>query len=108
MGDRYELIKDCVYCGKTDDRIWYAPTSGFLTFKCDKCKKENFITSDFEVKKIEEVTYEEVYDTLAFTSTMMDEKQIKDYAKQLFKQLKKQDEFQEIVSEKLKKIKDGK
>ena len=38
MGDRYILTVTCK-CGFTDTDVWYAPTSGFLTFKCPKCRK---------------------------------------------------------------------
>jgi len=38
MGDRYTLKVKCE-CGFTDDDVWYAPTSGFMTWKCPKCKK---------------------------------------------------------------------
>ena len=105
MGDRYELIRNCIYCGKTDYEIWYAPTSGFITFKCEKCKKENFITSDLKVKKMEGLTYEDVEDAVSSASNMMDDKQIKEYTKQLFKQLKKEDPLQSVVRAKLKRIK---
>ncbi len=106
MGDRYELIKDCVYCGETEEDCWYAPTCNSFGFTCKKCKRYNFIATDFEVKKIEDVTYEEIYDTLAFTSNMMDEKMIKSCAKEFYDNLKK-DELTEIMKEKLRMIKDG-
>ena len=78
MGDRYELIKDCVYCGALKEDIWYAPTCGFLTFICNKCGKENFIVSDkdFTVKKIADVTYDDVHSAISQASNMMNEKQI--------------------------------
>ena len=105
MGDRYELVRACVYCGKVDDEIWYAPTSGFITFKCEKCHKENFITSDLKVKKMEDMTYEDVYDAVSFTSNFMDDKQVENYAKEMFNKIKRPDPLKEIVKEKLKRIK---
>lgn len=104
MGDRYELIRDCVYCGETEKEVYYAPTSGFITFKCEKCKKENFITSDLKVKKVEEITYDEVEDAISSTSNFMNDKQIRDYAKQVYNKFHQKDELKEIVKEKLKKI----
>jgi len=36
MGDRYILTVTCK-CGYCDDEAYYAPTSGFLDWKCPKC-----------------------------------------------------------------------
>jgi len=38
MGDRYTLSVTCE-CGEKDDDVWYAPTCGFMTWTCPKCKK---------------------------------------------------------------------
>jgi len=38
MGDRYSLIVTCPKCGYKDDDVWYAPTCGFMSWKCPKCK----------------------------------------------------------------------
>lgn len=38
MGDRYTLTVKCK-CGFVDDEAYYAPTSGFMTWKCPKCGK---------------------------------------------------------------------
>ena len=38
MGDRYYLDPKCPECGHIeDDSYYYAPTSGFMTHKCEKC-----------------------------------------------------------------------
>lgn len=34
MGSRYILTVTCPQCGFTDDDVPYAPTSGFLDWKC--------------------------------------------------------------------------
>jgi len=88
MGDRYNLTKECIYCGNTNDEVYYAPTCGFLTFICDKCKKENFITTDFKVKKIEDVTKKDVYWAISNASNMMDEKMIKECTNEFYNKLK--------------------
>jgi len=104
MGDRIELIENCVYCGETEEEVWYAPTCNSFGFKCKKCGKYNFITTDLEVKKIEDITYGDVYWAINNASTMMDEKQIKACAKEFYDNLKK-DELTELMKEKLKQIK---
>ena len=63
MGDRYELILNCAYCGSCNDDVWYAPTCSSDTFTCEKCGKTNFITDSalgFKAKKVEDVEYEEI------------------------------------------------
>lgn len=41
MGDRYYLNPKCPFCGyEEEDYYYYAPTSGFMTHKCEKCGKE--------------------------------------------------------------------
>lgn len=48
MGDRYYLDVTCPYCEHIQDGagdemfmgVYYAPTSGFMTHKCEKCGKE--------------------------------------------------------------------
>lgn len=63
MGDRYHLKLNCAYCGKLnpkekpdsemweDDYVYYAPSSGFESFKCDFCEEENKIIEDFKAIK---------------------------------------------------------
>ena len=82
MGDRFELIKNCVYCDAINKEVWYAPTCNSLTFTCEKCGKENFIVFDegFTVKKLGDVTYDDVYWAINNASSMMDEKQIESCA----------------------------
>lgn len=60
MGDRYDITIHCCYCGAVNVNLWYAPTCSFDTFECVKCKKMNFITSNFKAKKISEVTLDDV------------------------------------------------
>jgi hypothetical protein len=63
MGDRYELILNCAYCGSCNKDVWYAPTCSSDIFTCEKCGKTNFITDSafgFKAKKVEDVEYEEV------------------------------------------------
>lgn len=41
MGDRYYLNPKCPHCGHVEEEdYYYAPTSGFMTHICEKCKKE--------------------------------------------------------------------
>lgn len=88
MGDRYELILDCTYCGKQNEDIWYAPTSGSMTFKCEKCGKINFIKSDLKAYKVENIKYEDVEDAISSTSNMMDDKIIKRVSREFYNKFK--------------------
>ena len=91
MGDRYELIKNCAYCDTLHEDIYYAPTCGFHTFFCDKCGKRNFIVLDdnFTVKKMGDVTYDDIYDSISQASNMMSEEQIETEAQNVFRYLLK-------------------
>ena len=35
MGDRYILTVTCPKCGTVNNDVYYAPTCGFLTYKCN-------------------------------------------------------------------------
>jgi len=86
MGDRYTFYPDCIYCNHTNEEVWYAPTCGVYTFKCEKCKKTNFITSDFTIKKIEDVTLQDIKDAfLMATSIDWDEEDIDRMCKETLK-----------------------
>lgn len=37
MGDRYFLTVTCPKCGFYDDDVYYAPTCGFKSWRCEKC-----------------------------------------------------------------------
>jgi len=89
MGDRFEMDIKCIYCGKVNYDIYYAPTSGFLDFTCTECGKSNFITSYLTVKKIKDVTRKDVYMAISDTANMMSKKQIERCARDYFNGLKK-------------------
>lgn len=91
MGDRYEIDAKCAYCNHLNEGVWFAPTCSAMTFKCEECDKENFITMDFKIKKIEDVTYDEVEEAISGVSNFLDEGQIKKCAKDYFKRLVKND-----------------
>ena len=37
MGNRWILRVTCPECGFVDDDVYYAPTCGFVEWKCPKC-----------------------------------------------------------------------
>jgi phage FluMu protein Com len=44
MGDRYILNVKCPKCDFINEEVYYAPTCGFISHKCEKCgKKINLI-----------------------------------------------------------------
>lgn len=53
MGDRYILEMECKKCGYEDDDVYYAPTCGFVEWKCPKCK---YVV---DLEKYTGITYED-------------------------------------------------
>ena len=89
MGDRYILSKKCVYCGELNEDIYYAPTSNFYTFDCEKCKKTNFIKSNMTIIKIEDAKLKDVKDGFEKTTMgMLKQEDINAMCKETFKRLK--------------------
>jgi len=39
MGDRYIINLFCPYCGKENEEVYYAESSGFTDWRCEFCKK---------------------------------------------------------------------
>lgn len=50
MGGRYTMSLPCAMCGEMDRDVWYAPSSGFDTFKCEHCGTVNEIVMGFVSK----------------------------------------------------------
>ena len=70
MGDRYEGLMDCVYCGESNE-FWYAPTCSSYCFICFKCRKNNFIDMpNNKAKKIEDVTRADVEHAFVMTTNV--------------------------------------
>ena len=89
MGDRYELNINCAYCKELNKDIYYAPTSNFDIFECEKCKKMNFITFNLIAKNIEELKYSDVEaGFLNSTNSAWTDDQIKGVCKERFKKIK--------------------
>lgn len=99
MGDRYELTLRCEYCKNLNKDIWYAPTCNSLTFKCKKCNKFNFITTELTTKKLEKVTYSDIYCAINNASNFMNEEQIKECAKQTWKKWRKTKDYKTHLKE---------
>ena len=67
MGDRYTLQgKVCPYCEKEQDEVYYAESSGFLTHKCEYCKKESIITMGFALTKATKKEIKQLYKDSGF------------------------------------------
>lgn len=60
MGDRYDIDVKCAYCKHINEDMWYAPTSNCDFFRCEKCKGMNFITAEFEAKKLTDTNVNDV------------------------------------------------
>ena len=73
MGDRTWLIIKCGACGtdnpsKEDyeadpmgEGVYYAPSSGFMDFKCRKCGKTNWIECGYYGRIVDEKELKELY-----------------------------------------------
>lgn len=91
MGDRFELNKNCAYCGKLNEDIWYAPTCNVYGFTCSKCKKYNFVTDGLMTKKLEDTTQEDVRNAfLNVTNVPWSDEDIERMTKRDFEELKKE------------------
>lgn len=92
LGDRFYVSTKCSYCNELNEDIYISPTSGFITFTCEKCGKESFVGVELNTnttcKKLEETTYNDIYDSISSSANFMDEDQIKSYSKQLFNDIK--------------------
>ncbi len=89
MGDRYELDLTCSYCQKLNKGVYYAPTCEEYTFSCKGCGKENFITSDFSTKRIEDVVLDDVKKGFKMaTSFEWEESRLIEVCKNILKALK--------------------
>jgi phage FluMu protein Com len=68
MGDRYYIKINCPHCGYKEKELqFYAPTCGFITWKCPKCGEivnlekytgidaESCATTDSGVKTVREL-----------------------------------------------------
>ena len=55
LGDRYQLILKCAWCGKDND-VYYAESCEQTDFICDYCKKKNKISLIFETIKYDQET----------------------------------------------------
>ena len=53
MGTRYYIEVACPVCGYVDDNVYYAPTCGFVEWKCPKCNQV------VDLGKYTGITYEE-------------------------------------------------
>lgn len=83
---------------------WFAPTSNSYTFKCEKCGKTNFITSDLKAIKLEEVTLQHIKEGFEMTTSVnWREGEIDRMCKEIARDLGI-DELREIVAEKLRDI----
>jgi len=95
MGDRYYLTRECVYCGGINESIYYAPTCGIFTFDCEHCGRENFITAEFDVKELEEVTLEDVEEAFSMaTNVDWSEKDFKEMCREFYENLRRRVEKQ--------------
>ena len=86
MGDRYYLNPKCPLCGHVEDEeYYYAPTSGFMTHKCEKCEGE------IDLEKLSGIN------AVSTASTGYGAKAIQEYKRD-------KDELKILVAEKIKKI----
>lgn len=53
MGDRYILEISCPKCGYFDDDVYYAPTCGFVNWRCPECG------TVVDLEKLTGTTYED-------------------------------------------------
>jgi hypothetical protein len=90
MGDRYTLLLNCAYCKSKNEDIYYAPTCGFYTFKCEECGLDNFITADFKSMKLENVKIHMIkYGFIGATNQNWTTKQINKHCEEVMDNIRK-------------------
>ena len=52
---------NCANCGKLEEDAYYAASSGFMSFVCEKCKKINWISTGFHTKIVSKEKEKELY-----------------------------------------------
>ena len=60
MGDRFSFDIKCANCGKIN-YAYYAESSGFMSFTCEKCKKINWISMGFTARIVSKKKEKELY-----------------------------------------------
>ncbi len=84
MGNIYYLNPKCPFCGHVEDEdYYYAPTSGFMTHKCESCGKE------IDLEELSGINAESTAST--------------EYGVRAVREMR--DELTELVKKKIKKIK---
>jgi len=72
MGTRYHLYSlKCPYCKKKQEECYYAPSSGFLTHRCEFCKKKSIIShsQEFALQKATQEQIDSLYEDNGFSKT---------------------------------------
>ena len=79
MGDRHYLQLTCAGCGTKNpsdedynndplkNACYYAPSSGFMDFKCRNCGKRNWIYDTYGTRIVDEKELEELYKENGFS-----------------------------------------
>ena len=60
MGNRYIISVNCAYCKKLNSEVYYAPTSLMFSFDCRACHLTNIVTSDLNIKRLEDTFLEDL------------------------------------------------
>ncbi len=66
MGDRYTLTIKCGGCGQSNEDVYYAPSCGALSFKCEFCGKENWIENYLSGRVISKEELDKLYKAYGF------------------------------------------
>lgn len=60
----YRLNTCCAYCNNINENVLYEPFEENCIYYCKSCKKPNFITFQGMSKKVEDVTKDDVKDSI--------------------------------------------
>lgn len=66
MGASYTIKIRCANCEFLEEDVYYAPSSGSMSFTCSKCKKLNWVSMSFVARIVSKKEEKQLYKAEGF------------------------------------------